>query len=123
VATGSGVLELKTLPGSKSEAVLQGKPNPELLHQNSNLRKKELLLINLQIRTSVRRSEDHSPGSPSSHHRFCSPRSCLLDMRGKRVLGNTTTVARGDIGAAAGPADQGWSRLLLIIVLDDPNKP
>ena len=41
-ATSSVVLELKTLPGSTSEAVLQGKPNPDLLHQNSNLRKNEL---------------------------------------------------------------------------------
>ena len=105
------------------EAALQVKPNPKLLHRHSNLRKKELFLINIQIRTYVRRSEDPSSGSPSRHRRFCSPRSDLLNVRGRWVLGNTTTVVWGDVRAAAGSADQGWGRLLLINVVDDPDKP
>ena len=85
---------------------------------------KKNFLIKLQIGTSVRRNEDPSPGSPSRRRRLCSHWSCLLDVRGRRILDNPTTVALGDVGAAAGSADQGWGRLLLlIVVVDNSNKP
>ena len=90
------------MPGSTSEAVLQSKPNPKLLQRNQTPQKKIFFLINLQIRTTVRRNEDPSPGSPSRRRRLCSSWSCLLDVRGRRIIGNPTTVAWGDVGAARG---------------------
>jgi len=47
----------------------------------------------------------------------------LLGVRGRWVLVNLTTIARGDIRAAAGSVDQGRGRLFLfVIIVDDSNK-
>jgi len=81
--------------------------------------------MNLQIGASVRRREDPSPGSPGRRCCLGRPWSRLLDVRGRRISGNTTSVARGNIRAAAGPADQGWGRLffLVVIVINNSDKP
>ena len=122
-ASGSVVLEPTTLPGSTSKVVLQRKHNPKLPHRNQTSRKNKLFSINLQNGASVHRSEDPSPSSPSRHRRLRSSWPCLLDVRGRRILGNPTSVARCNVGAVAGSADQGRGRLLLVIIVDNSNKP
>jgi hypothetical protein len=97
------------------------KAQSKITTPKSNFTKKKLFLI--QIGTLVRRSEDPSPNSPSRCHRLRPSWSCLLDVRGRWILGNPTTVAWCDVGVAAGSMDQGWGHLLLLLVVDNSNKP
>jgi hypothetical protein len=46
----------------------------------------------------------------------------VLDVRGGRILSNPTTIGRGNVWAAARPADQGWGCLFLFIVVVDDLK-
>jgi hypothetical protein len=67
----------------------------------------------------MRRGKDYPLGSPGRYRGICSARLRLLDVHGRRVLGNPTTIAHGDVEMAA---DQGRGRLFLVVI-DNPNKP
>ena len=72
----------------------------------------------------MRRCEEPSPGPPSRRCRFYSSKTHRLDVRGRRITGYPTSVDRRDVRAAVRSPDQGWSRLVLfIVVVDNPNKP
>ena len=67
--------------------------------------------------------EEPSPGPPSRRCCFCSSRTYRLDVRGRRVPGYPTSVTRRDVRAATRSPDQGWGRLILVIIVDNPHKP
>ena len=80
--------------------------------------------MNLQIRASVCHREEPSPSCPGRCYCLGRPWSRLLDVRGRWISGNPTFVARGDIGAATGSADQSWGRLFfLVVVVNNSDKP
>jgi hypothetical protein len=72
----------------------------------------------------MRHGEEPSPGPTSHRYCLCSSRSCWPDVSGRRVPGDPTNVARCDVRAAARSPDQGWGHLvLLVVVVDNPDKP
>ena len=73
--------------------------------------------MNLQIGASVRRREEPSPSSPGRRCCLGRPWSRLLNVSGRQISGNPTSVARGDIRAAAGSADKSWGRLFFLVVI------
>ena len=80
--------------------------------------------MNLQVGAPVRCREEPSPSPPSRRCCFCPSRTYCLDVRGRRVPGYPTSVARRDIRAAMWSPDQGRGRLVLfVIVVDNPHKP
>jgi len=80
--------------------------------------------MNSQIGASVRRREEPSPSSPGRCSCLDRPRSRQLDVRGRQISGNPTSIAWGDIWAAAGSADQCWGRFFsLLIVVNNSDKP
>ena len=80
--------------------------------------------MNLQIGASVRCREEPSPSSPGRRCCLGCPWARLLDVRGRRISSNPTSIARGDIRAAMGSADQSWGRLFfLVVVINNSDKP
>jgi len=72
----------------------------------------------------VRCREEPSPSSPDRRCCLGCPWARLLDVRGRRISSNPTSIARGDIRAAMGSVDQIWGRLFfLVVVINNSDKP
>jgi hypothetical protein len=53
---------------------------------------------------------------------FCFAWARLLNVCGGRILGDPTTISRGNVWAAMGLADQGWGHFFLFNVIVDNTK-